>query len=156
MESKPISFGETFDSNLCSILCPYLKFEELTLMMKVDRSLNDILTKKLDFIWKSVFMLEFQCYSKDNMSYLDHKRDEGETYFQYFKRSFMLYQRMRAIIKPILENSLEYHDGDYRDYLKPFNDRALSSIITQVLKGPITFEYECLYKNLVDSEDQTS
>jgi hypothetical protein len=42
------------------------------------------------------------------LEYSDHKKEEDETYREYFKRSFLLYKKFRVLIKGIIEmtNSL--------------------------------------------------
>ncbi len=91
------TFNDTFDSNLTSLLTTYVGFNEVYCLMYLNKQMNHYLTKQnLDFIWKKQFEYEFP-----QINYPDHQKSPEENEFEFFKRSFKVYTRIRHILRNI-------------------------------------------------------
>jgi hypothetical protein len=55
-----VTFNDTFDSNLTSLLTTYVGFDEVYCLMFLNKQTNYYVTKQnLDFIWKRQFEYEY-------------------------------------------------------------------------------------------------
>ena len=92
MESSVKKFTDVFDENLSSVLFQFLGFDEVVNgLMRLNKYNSRFLKPdSYDFIWKFLFSYEFL-----NPSYEDHKKNAEESYYSYFKRSFLVYQEFR-------------------------------------------------------------
>lgn len=106
---KTTSFIDVFDNNLASILVTYLTFDEcMASLSLLNKQYNKFMKEGgVDYIWKGFFTQEFL-----HLDYVDHKRANNETYFQYFKRSFGMYKHVRKLLTEIIEKSNEFNDDE--------------------------------------------
>jgi hypothetical protein len=85
-----------------------------------------------DYIWKRFYEQEFL-----RLEYPDHKKGKDESFFEYFKRSFVgCYKRMRFLLRGIIyETNQRSHDvfKQPTNYLKPFNERKIHKLVADVM-----------------------
>ena len=74
-------------------------FESFNLL---NQQYHNYLMNNSEYLWKMWFQSEFL-----RLEYNDHKKTKEESYFNYFKRSFLLYKRIRNALKGIVEKTAE-------------------------------------------------
>ena len=121
--------------------------------------MNSYISPSKDFLWKRFFEDEFLM-----LDFPDHKRKAEETYYEYFKRSFVdYYQRFRFLLKSIVYQTNQASADVYKqgsNYIKSFRDRKPHKLILEVMgiedngillpDAKISFQYMCFYKNWND------
>lgn len=83
-----------------------------------------------------------------SLKYVDHQKEEGETYQQYFQRSFLRYKEMRQLLREIIDISNAKRQKKQYGFLRSFVDRELPAF--DFIQDHFTFQLECLFKNLSD------
>ena len=101
---------------------------------------------QFDPIWRNLFTSEFL-----SLEYPDHKREEGESHKEYFKRSFAIYKKFRKILKSIIDLTNEQRAKKQYGFLRDFKDRFAPEFFCTEFKQ-ITFQVECIYKNFNDQD----
>eukprot|EP00347_Sterkiella_histriomuscorum_P002208 403369051 len=149
MESNSIKLNDVFDQNLIIILTSFLGFEDvLHALSKLNKQFNKQLDGSLDYLWKQLYVEEFL-----HENYVDHQKVEGESYRDFFIRSFGIYQRMRMTMREIFRITLEKSTEDRQEgFLRSFTNRKPHSYIAG--QKYITFQYECFYKNFEEKNSQ--
>lgn len=133
---------------MAATVLSYLDFETIHgALSLVSRSFHGLIVrdKRIDQVtWRALFTREFR-YS----SYPDHAINEGETYRQFFIRSFQMYKQMRRLIAGIIhETKMRTGTNEMSGFLRPFSDRAAPKF--SFIEERITFQIECLYKSFRD------
>lgn len=148
------TFTNTFNQNLITVLVSYFDFQSaFSCLANLNRRINKYFQEGgVDFIWKLLFTTEFSSFE-----YPDHKKEDSETHLQYFKRSFMKYKLFRHLLKNIFELTTEKRSSRKlltslrsSGFLRNFEDREVPQF--NYIQEPITFEIECLFKNLNDQD----
>lgn len=95
-------------------------------------------------VWRALHRCEFT-----QEAYPDMTKREQESWLEYFKRCFLVYQRARKAVRDIVTVVLLKNCSHLKPavYLRPFDERQLPDILSEV---KMTLEYECLYKSLKD------
>jgi hypothetical protein len=85
-----------------------------------------------DYIWKRFYEQEFL-----RVEFPDHKKGKDESFFEYFKRSFVgYYKRMRFLLRGIIYETNQRSDDVFKqptNYLKPFIDRKIHKLVADVM-----------------------
>ncbi|CDW87006.1 UNKNOWN [Stylonychia lemnae] len=147
MEKSKNSFTCTFDQNLITILVSYLDFQSAFQgLSNVNKQVNSYFVDNgVDYIWKLLFTTEFSAYE-----YPDHKKANDESNYQYFKRSFMKFKVFRELLKNIFELTNQKRSKKQYGFLRNYEDREVPQF--HYIEEQITFEIECLFKNLNDQD----
>lgn len=121
------TLSDVFDSDLTVILSRFLSFDDcMASMIKLNKQFNKFFSGGIDFIWKSFFTSEFL-----HLDYPDHHREENESYHSYFKRSFLMYKRIRLLFKEIIEMTNAVNEEPQHGLLKGFYDRKVDKFIKE-------------------------
>jgi hypothetical protein len=128
------NFTEVFDFNLFTAYLAghYLSFDDFYLTFsRLNRQFNGYVDCKNEFLWKKLYIEEFY-----REKYPDMKKAESESWFEYFKRSFIMYKRIRWLLRRIVDVTNEKSDADHKqqsNYIKAFKERRPHPLIEHVL-----------------------
>ncbi|CDW77167.1 UNKNOWN [Stylonychia lemnae] len=141
-------FVSIFDSDMTSILCSYLNFDDIMeSVIGINKDLNILINQKLDIVWQNLFKQEFMF-----RDYPDHRRYQGESHFQYFKRSFLIYKEVRQVMRSIFNLTNQQSEQKQEGFIKKFKNRKVHTFIA--VQEIMSFQYECFYKNFEEKNNQ--
>ena len=113
LKSQTSKITEVLDYNLFStyIAGGYLDFHEtFNTFSCLNRQFRSFLGGDREFLWKKFFEQEFL-----RLEFPDHKKNSSETYFAYFRRSFVdYYKRMRYLLRGIIYETNERSHEVYK------------------------------------------
>lgn len=141
--------------HVASTILSYLDFETIHGGISlVSSGFHSLITKdkRIDQVtWRVLFTQEFRY-----LDYPDHAIQQGETYRQYFIRSFKMFKQMRGLLAGIInETNTRTGTKEMDGFLRPFSDRISPKFA--FIDERITFQIECLYKSFRDRNvDQIS
>jgi len=110
MESLSKVFSDPFDQDLFSgsLAATFLDFDEsFRIFPKLNKRYARYMAPENEYLWKRFYEEEFLC-----IEFPDHKRQEGESFYGFFRRSFQIFKHIRYLLRSIVtETNLRSNAG---------------------------------------------